>query len=116
MKTGKWVLPVISIALLLGAWSIEFMAHYHISRLDLSRFGNCDEVPGALARDTYVLSQWHPYLAASILLDAMAFMALFGSVIVDRFRILSFPIAALWLISAIWHCLAFLASISVFGL
>ena len=104
-RRPKPVLPLVALALLLVAWGASSFGQYRSSRLDLSRFGRCEDVCEALARDGYVAKFQLPYFTASVLLDGLAVSALVTAAAVRQFRLLGALIAVLCLLTVAWHLL-----------
>jgi hypothetical protein len=105
------VLPLIALALLLGAWSASCLGQYRASHLDLSRFGPCEEVFEALARDYYVGNFQIPYFTTAALLDGLAVMMLLAAGAFGQFRLVGVLVAILAMPSAAWHLLGLLFSL-----
>jgi hypothetical protein len=103
---SKMALPLVALGLLLAAWVVYWVGQYRATQLDLSRFGRCEEVYEALARDGYVARFQVPYFAAAVLLDGLVFVSLLSAVVFGRFRLLGVLVAVLWLPTLAWHALA----------
>jgi hypothetical protein len=104
------VMPLIALALLLGAWSASCLGQYRSSHLDLSRFGPCEEVCEALAKDDYVGHFQLPYFTTAALLDGLAVMMLLAAGAFGQFRLLGVLVATFAIPSAAWHLLGLLFS------
>ena len=99
----KPVLPLIALALLLAAWGASCLGQHLASRLDLSRFGPCEDVCESLARDGYVAKFELPYITAALLLDGLAVVALFSAGAVGRFGVYGLLVSILCLPTIAWH-------------
>jgi hypothetical protein len=98
-------LPAIALGLLSSAWGASCLGEYRANHLDLSRFGPCEEVFEALARDGYVKGFLLPYFTAATLLDGLAVGALVVAVAAGKFRVLEVLVAVLCVPTVAWHAL-----------
>jgi hypothetical protein len=101
----KPMLPVIALGMLLAAWGAVCLGRYRADHLDLSRFGRCEEVFEALARDTYVLQFQFPYITTAVLFDGLAVAALFAARAARQFRVLGVLVAVLCVPTVACHAL-----------
>jgi hypothetical protein len=104
----KPLLPLVALGLLLAAWGSSCLGGYAASQLDLSRFGRCEEVFEALARDGYVARFQLPFLTAAVLLDGLAVVALWAAGMAGQFRVLGGLVAVLCVPTVLWHGLGWL--------
>ena len=112
----KPVFPLVALALVLAAWGVSCLGQYRADRLDLSRFGGCEDVCEALARDGYVAKLQLPYFMAAVLLDGLAVLPLLAAAAIGQVRWLGALVALLWLPTIAWHGLmCFVASLFVGG-
>src|SRR4051812_39493329 len=100
-------LPLVALALVLGAWGASLAGRHRVGQLDLSGFGRCEDVLEALQRDEYVARHALPYARAAVLLDGLAFLALFAAAAAGGQRLAVWiGVAAVWLASAWVHALS----------
>lgn len=112
-STNRTLLPtLICLALQLAAWALIFAGSFHVRHLDLSEFGDCSDVPEALRRDTYVASQFVPFICAVVLLDLFALAALFWAISDGRPRVFVAVLAITGLASMAMHGLIWFGSLT----
>ena len=107
----NWVLVLIALAFVLAAWEAVASGKERISRLDLSRWGSDIDVMEALQISAYQARHFHPYIWGAMALDFVAFSLLCAAARRDRLRAFDVAVWMIWLLSAGWHGLNWLATV-----
>ncbi len=97
------LLPFLALVFLLAAWATSCLGQYRTGRLDLTKFGACEDVYESLARDVFVGRFLLRYFAAALLLDMAAVVCLLAASAFKQFRVLAGFVAAFCLLTAAWH-------------
>jgi hypothetical protein len=109
-----WLPSLTALLLMLAAWGVQLVGECHVSHLNLSRFGACEEVYQSLARDQYVVGRYLPFATAALVLEAAAFAAFLWACTRGRGWVLTTAVGFVWLASAAWHGILCLY-LTVFG-
>jgi len=91
-----------------------FWTPYGVPHLDLSRFGKCEDVQEAIARDTYVAKCYLPHQWQMFVLHILSVMSLLAAFFMSRVRVLVVFIFMCWMGSFGLHLLGW--GMMMFGL
>ena len=97
------LLPFLALVFLLAAWATTSVGQYRANRLDLTRFGACEDVCESLARDAFVGKFLMRYFAAALFLDMAAVVCLFAAGAFKQFRVFASLVAVFCSLTAAWH-------------
>ncbi len=97
------LLAWIALILLLAAWLVVFVGRERVSRLDVSRWGTDLDVLELLQIDKFRYQFYLPYIVAAGVLDVLALVAALSLTSGERFKILIWLVALIWLVSASFH-------------
>jgi hypothetical protein len=109
-RRGKATNTLAALAFLLTAWGVDAIAHSSASQLDLRRFGGCEDVCEALARDSYVARFLLPYVTAALLLDGLAGLFLLAATANGNLGIRGVLLTVLWVPTVAYHGLGWIVS------